>query len=147
MDDNIKIERVIDINDFVVDIVNRLLCELVSNKRIFTELDLSRIIKSDSSSLYFMFLNDKVVGMFTLCNYYSPTGRKFWLEDVVVDSTYRGRALGKRMVKEALKIVSTLGSSTLMLTSKPSRIAANKLYSSLGFDKKETNVYKMDFIG
>lgn len=32
---------------------------------------------------------------------------------------------------------------TLMLTSNPKRIAANALYRSLGFEQKETNVYRM----
>ncbi|WP_353890396.1 GNAT family N-acetyltransferase [uncultured Bacteroides sp.] len=57
----------------------------------------------------------------------------------------RGQSLGKRMVEEAIRIVSKDGKSKLMLTSKPSRIVANKLYQSVGFQKKETNVYKMDF--
>ena len=32
-----------------------------------------------------------------------------------------------------------------MLTSRPSRVVANQLYQSLGFEKRETNVYKMKF--
>jgi hypothetical protein len=30
-----------------------------------------------------------------------------------------------------------------MLTSNPKRIAANKLYQAMGFERKETNVYRM----
>lgn len=132
-------------NQYIVDGVNRLLCQLVSNFHPITENELSEIINSDSSSLYLMFLNNEIVGMFTLGNYISPTGRKFWLEDVVVDNQYRGLSLGRMLVDEAKKIVSASGKSTLMLTSKPARIAANRLYISSGFLRKETNVYKMDF--
>lgn len=132
-------------NQYIVDGVNRLLCQLVSNFHPITENELSEIINSDNSSLYLMFLNNEIVGMFTLGNYISPTGRKFWLEDVVVDNQYRGLSLGRMLVDEAKKIVSASGKSTLMLTSKPVRIAANRLYISSGFLRKETNVYKMDF--
>lgn len=31
-----------------------------------------------------------------------------------------------------------------MLTSNPTRIAANKLYQKLGFEQKQTNVYRMN---
>lgn len=144
--EDIKIKRIVEINEMIVEGVNSLLGQLVSDKQIFTESDLYRIITSESSMLFLMYLNDNVIGMFTIGNYYSPTGRKFWLEDVVIDSKYRGKSLGKRMLKKALEIVSTFGTSTLMLTSKPVRIAANNLYISLGFSKKETNVYKMDFV-
>ncbi|MBM6881468.1 GNAT family N-acetyltransferase [Bacteroides caecigallinarum] len=132
-------------NQYIVDGVNRLLCQLVSNFHPITENELSEIINSDSNSLYLIFLNNEIVGMFTLGNYISPTGRKFWLEDVVVDNQYRGLSLGRMLVDEAKKIVSASGKSTLMLTSKPVRIAANRLYISSGFLRKETNVYKMDF--
>lgn len=144
--EDIKIKRIVEINEMIVEGVNSLLGQLVSDKQIFTESDLYRIITSESSMLFLMYLNDNVIGMFTIGNYYSPTGRKFWLEDVVIDSKYRGKFLGKRMLKKALEIVSTFGTSTLMLTSKPVRIAANNLYISLGFSKKETNVYRMDFV-
>lgn len=144
--EDIKIKRIVEINEMIVEGVNSLLGQLVSDKQIFTESDLYRIITSESSMLFLMYLNDNVIGMFTIGNYYSPTGRKFWLEDVVIDSKYRGKSLGKRMLKKALEIVSTFGTSTLMLTSKPVRIAANNLYISLGFSKKDTNVYRMDFV-
>lgn len=144
--EDIKIKRIVEINEMIVEGVNSLLGQLASDKQIFTESDLYRIITSESSMLFLMYLNDNVIGMFTIGNYYSPTGRKFWLEDVVIDSKYRGKFLGKRMLKKALEIVSTFGTSTLMLTSKPVRIAANNLYISLGFSKKETNVYRMDFV-
>ena len=144
--EDIKIKRIVEINEMIVEGVNSLLGQLVSDKQIFTESDLYRIITSESSMLFLMYLNDNVIGMFTIGNYYSPTGRKFWLEDVVIDSKYRGKSLGKRMLTKALEIVSTFGTSTLMLTSKPVRIAANNLYISLGFSKKDTNVYRMDFV-
>ena len=96
--------------------------------------------------MFLMYRGHEIIVMFTIANYLTPTGHKYWLEDVVVDNRYRGQLLGKRMVEEAIRLVEKRGKSTFMLTSKPARVVANKLYSSLGFEKKETNVYKMDFI-
>ena len=81
--------------------------------------------------------------MLTVGNYFSPTGRKAWIEDVVVDSSMRGKGYGAMLVNHAIDYVRTLTPCTLMLTSNPSRIAANELYRTRGFEPKHTNVYKM----
>ena len=83
--------------------------------------------------------------MVTLCIYQCPTGRKAWIEDVVVDQNYRGKGYGKVMIEKVMELCRNKGNVTLMLTSRPSRIVANQLYQSLGFEKRETNVYKMKF--
>ena len=74
-----------------------------------------------------------------------PTGRKALIEDVVVDQNYRGKGYGKVMIEKVMELCRNKGNVTLMLTSRPSRIVANQLYQSLGFEKRETNVYKMKF--
>ena len=79
--------------------------------------------------------------MVTLCIYQSPTGRKAWIEDVVVDQNYRGKGYGKVMIEKVIEQCRNRGNVTLM----PSRVAANQLYKSLGFETRETNVYKMSF--
>lgn len=71
--------------------------------------------------------------------------RKAWIEDVVVDQNYRGKGYGKVMIDKVIALCRNKGNMTLMLTSRPSRIVANRLYQSLGFEKRETNVYKMKF--
>ena len=71
--------------------------------------------------------------------------RKAWIEDVVVDQNYRGKGYGKVMIDKVIALCRNKGNMTLMLTSRPSRIVANQLYQSLGFEKRETNVYKMKF--
>ena len=83
--------------------------------------------------------------MVTLCIYQSPTGRKAWIEDVVVDQNYRGKGYGKVMIEKVIEQCRNRGNVTQMLTSCPSRVAANQLYKSLGFETRETNVYKMSF--
>lgn len=145
MFDKLQITQIKECKDEFVNVINGLLSQLSSKEISFTRDNLLKIISSDSSYLYFMYCDNNIVGMFTLCSSLSPSGRKFWLEDVVIDYRYRGNSFGKILVNKAIEIVSAMGNSTLMLTSKPTRIIANNLYLSSGFQKKDTNVYKMDF--
>jgi L-amino acid N-acyltransferase YncA len=66
------------------------------------------------------------------------------IEDVVVDEKYRGQGLSKQLVTHAVRFVKEQGIPLIMLTSNPTRIAANKLYQKLGFEQKQTNVYRMN---
>ena len=64
------------------------------------------------------------------------------IEDVVVDSSVRGRGAGEALSREALRIAGSLGARTVELTSRSSREAANRLYQRLGFQPRDTNVYR-----
>lgn len=101
------------------------------------------VIASDNSHLFLIYDEDNIAGTLTIGFYKSSSGRKAWIEDVVVDENYRGKGLGKYIVQYAIEFSKKLGANTLMLTSSPKRIAANELYKSLGFILKETNTYRM----
>ena len=125
--------------------INNLLSQLSDSVHTISEEELNSLISSSQSRLFVMECDNQFIGMVTLCLYQCPTGWKAWIEDVVVDQDYRGKGYGKVMVKKAMEECRRLGNVTLMLTSRPSRIVANQLYQSLGFEKRETNVYKMGF--
>ena len=140
--------RFIEIEDLKPDYleaINRLIAQLSTSSHTFTEAELNSLIASPQSHLYALEYDEKIIGMVTLCIYQCPTGRKAWIEDVVVDQNHRGKGYGKLMVRKAMEECQNRGNVTLMLTSRPSRIVANQLYQSLGFEKRETNVYKMKF--
>ena len=85
-----------------------------------------------------------IVGCATLCVYESPTGRKASVEDVVVSSAYRGQGIGRTLLQRIIDFAgSKLSPIDLHLTSSPSRVEANALYKALGFEQRDTNVYKM----
>ena len=87
---------------------------------------------------------DHIAGCATLCVYDSPTGQKASLEDVVVSSKNRGQGLGELLVQHVIEYARReLGNVDIHLTSRPHRVAANKLYQKLGFEKRETNAYEM----
>lgn len=62
----------------------------------------------------------------------------------MVDTAYRGRGLGRMLVERALAFARECAPVTVMLTSRPSREAANALYRAVGFSLKQTNLYKLD---
>lgn len=140
---DIKIFEATTAENVYVDAINRLLVQLSSSPVSFTHEKLADIVASSSSHLFFAEHAGEIVGMLTIGEYLAPTGRKVWIEDVVVDEAMRGRSLGRMLVEHAITYSKTTGGGTLMLTSRPSRIAANKLYRSCGFEPKETNMYRM----
>jgi ribosomal protein S18 acetylase RimI-like enzyme len=78
----------------------------------------------------------------TLVVFPIPTRVRAWIEDVVVDGDARGRGVGEALNRRALDLARSLGAKTVDLTSRPSREAANRLYQRIGFEPRETNVYR-----
>jgi len=83
-----------------------------------------------------------IVGVLTLARFRIPTGVRAWIEDVVVDDSARGRGVGEALGRAALQRARAAGAVTVDLTSRPSREAANRLYDRLGFERRDTNVYR-----
>ena len=125
--------------------MQRFLNQLTTSPMILTEDMFHQLLASQNSHLFFIMKDEQIAGMLTVGIYYSPTGGKAWIEDVVVDETFRGQGLSKQLVAHAIEFVKSKQIPLLMLTSNPKRIAANKLYQAMGFERKETNVYRMKF--
>lgn len=86
--------------------------------------------------------NGRIVGSLTLAMFRIPTAFRAWIEDVVVDDAVRGRGIGDKLNRVALERAREAGAKTVDLTSRPSREAANRLYKRIGFEQRETNVYR-----
>ena len=83
-----------------------------------------------------------IVGVATLVVFPIPTTRRAWIEDVIVDSSRNGEGIGRQLIDAMIARARELGCKTVDLTSRPSREAANHLYRSAGFDRRETNVWR-----
>ncbi len=59
------------------------------------------------------------------------------IEDVVIDSNYRGKGLGKLLINHLIKFSKTLDCDKIILNSKESN---TKFYEKLGFKKNETQM-------
>ena len=143
--DHIEIIKVKEYKPEYLQATQRFLSMLTNDQALITEEFFVTLLSSEHSHLFFISCDNCLAGMLTVGTYNSPTGSKAWIEDVVVDSTFRGKGLGKMLMQHAIDFVQSSGITLLMLTSRPSRIIANNLYQSLGFGRKETNVYRMTF--
>jgi ribosomal protein S18 acetylase RimI-like enzyme len=83
-----------------------------------------------------------ILGSLTRVVFRIPTGVRAWIEDVVVDGEARGKGVGEALNQAALAEARRRGARNVDLTSRPSREAANRLYQRLGFQPRETNVYR-----
>ena len=140
--------HIIEVNTYSLEYqeaMQRFLDQLTSHPMTLTEPMFRQLLESANSHLFFLMKDEQIAGMLTVGIYHSPTGGKAWIEDVVVDETFRGQGLSKLLVAHAIEFVKSKRIPLLMLTSNPKRIAANKLYQAMGFERKETNVYRMKF--
>ena len=88
---------------------------------------------------------DKILGTLTLVTFQTPTNRHAWIEDVVVDGEARKQGIGEALVKAGLELAAQSGARHVDLTSRPAREAANRLYQRVGFQKRQTNLYRYIF--
>jgi ribosomal protein S18 acetylase RimI-like enzyme len=105
--------------------------------------ELRDLVFSGSVTVFVARLGDEIVGTLSLATFAIPTGRRAWIEDVIVDPAHRGKGVASQLVEAALRLAAETGCRTVDLTSRPSRAEANRLYARLGFIRRETNVYRI----
>ena len=140
----VAIERAESVDDDLVESFERLIPQLSSSPPPTRE-HLAALVASPDTVLFLARVDGVVLGSLTLAFYRIPTGLKAWIEDVVVDGAARGRGVGELLNRAALDEARARGAKDVSLTSRPSREAANRLYRRIGFEPRETNVYRYTF--
>ena len=105
---------------------------------------LRRLLADPAITIFVAHHEGNIVGSLTLAVFTIPTGIRAWIEDVVVDESARELGAGEALTLAALDAAKAKGATSVDLTSRPSREAANRLYLRLGFVARETNVYRFD---
>lgn len=142
----VSIRPVTEVTESLTDAYRVLIPQLSSSSSPPTGEALQRIIESDSAQILIAEdENGEILGTMTLIIFQIPTGIRAWIEDVVVDSSARGKGIGKKLNLAALELAKQAGAKTVDLTSRPARQEANQLYRSIGFVERETNVYRFSF--
>ncbi|MEG1622499.1 MAG: GNAT family N-acetyltransferase [Alistipes sp.] len=137
-----RIYQVEAITPEFVQAVMQLIPQLSLRAALPTAEQLQQVVDSSTARLFAAQEQGRMVGMLTLAWYETPTGRRAWIEDVVVDELMRGRGIGRALLHEAMAAAQELRVSSLSLTSAPTRVAARKLYVEEGFEIYNTTVYK-----
>jgi ribosomal protein S18 acetylase RimI-like enzyme len=139
----VVIDEITDLTTEFAAEIWRLLPQLSTSATKDDEL-LARVIDSPTSSLLVARVDGRMVGMCTLATILIPTGVRARIEDVVVDESARGQGIGSELIMAAVRLAKTRGARNVDLTSRPSRSGANRLYQRLGFEVRDTNVYRFD---
>jgi len=105
--------------------------------------DLEEIINDKNAFMVVAQDGEAVVGMGTLYVIIKVGKHVGYIEDIVVDSRYRGQGLGKKIVEELIAEARKRKLTYLFLTSHAARDTANNLYQKLGFEIVDTNPYKL----
>ena len=132
-----------DVTDEIVEAMVRLVGQLSKTAPPPNAALLERIVKSDTTTLLVARLDGSIVGTLTLVIFQIPTGLRARIEDVVVDASARGQGVGAALTQDAVRLAQGLGARTIDLTSRPSREAANRLYERLGFQLRDSQVYRL----
>ena len=138
------IEAATEATDEVVDAIGRLLPYLSKSSPAPTRQEVAEIVTSPATILFVARdgVGGPIVGTLTLAIFRIPTAVRAWIEDVIADPAVSGRGLGAQLTNAALDAAREAGAKTVELTSRPSREAANHVYRKLGFEPRETNVYR-----
>jgi ribosomal protein S18 acetylase RimI-like enzyme len=144
MSANVRIEEARAVTPGIAAAIRRLVHQLSPSAPSPTQADLEEIVASPATHLLLARgADDVIVGMLTVALYRIPTGMCAWIEDVVVDETSRGRGVGEELTAAAVNLVRDAGVDMVDLTSRPIREAANRLYRRMGFEPRETNIYRL----
>lgn len=126
-----------------IDCINTLLEQLTTTPR---EIDLPELIEISRNSRLLLAreaTEGQVIGMATLAIVTILAGRIGRIEDVVVDTEYRGQGIGRCLMERLITEAESIGLDRLELTSNPARVEANRLYQELGFLLVATNAYRL----
>lgn len=140
----VVVEEARTVTPDLVDAFARLVPQLSRSSPPPGEAELAEMVGAAGTHLLMARLGEEgpMVGSLTLVLFRIPTGVRAWIEDVVVDQSARGRGVGEALSMRALQLAAGAGARTVDLTSRPSREAANRLYQRLGFERRDTNVYR-----
>ena len=108
------------------------------------QLSLNALLK-DNKNLFFVMCkeNDTVVGIALMATYKVIPGHKGMIEDVVVDQDFRAKGIGRKLLQKLIEEGKKQHLDELLLFSGHHRTAAIHLYKSLGFQLKDSGMYRL----
>lgn len=141
MADGITISIAEHLTQSDLDAIETLLPQLSSTARFDAERVMS-LLDAQNTDLYVARDSRRIVGMATLATAPLVTGWHGSVEDVVVDQSARGQGIARLLLEAIIDEAQRRGLTTLDLTSRPSRESALRLYESVGFVRRDTNVLR-----
>jgi ribosomal protein S18 acetylase RimI-like enzyme len=120
------------------------LCNVVySLPSMLSQEGVSSFLVDDHKKLFVAMEGEKIVGMATVQYILSLRGATAHLDDVAVLGEFQGKGIASGLMTSVIDAARDYGCRAIECTSRPDRTAANALYQKVGFEKRETNVYRL----
>lgn len=131
-----------EVTDELEEAFRRLVPQLSASAAVPGRKELQEIVDSPAVILLMARDEGRIVGSLSLVVFRNPTGIRAWIEDVIVDEAARGRGIGEAITRAAIERAREVGARTVDLSSRPAREAANRLYQRMGFELRNSNLYR-----
>ena len=123
--------------------LDALMHELSATSSCNSEL-LQAALAAPNVHIYVIREEGRIVATGTLCIKHMLEFTMADIESVVVSARCRGKGYGKALMTALITAAKDHKAHHIQLTSNPARMAANRLYQALGFEKYNTNCYKKE---
>ena len=104
-----QIEQLKNIDDTALKAFEKMIPQLTGRNSYPSREELREILRAGNTFLFLARKNDEILGTLSLVIYKIPTGKKAWIEDVVVDENARGKGVAASLVNHALKVAREKG--------------------------------------
>ena len=139
-----RIEAATEATQELFDALTSLLPQLNPQLEPLTMERLLRVIGDPATTLLVVRQDGRIVGAAAVLVYATPAFVKARIEDVVVDERSRGKGVGEALVRRCLEVARERGAEIVELQSARWREVANRLYPRLGFQLRESNLYRLN---
>ena len=139
-----RIEAATEATQELLDALTALLPQLNPRLEPLSMERLSRVVGDPATTLLLVRDDGRIVGAAAVLVYATPAFVKARIEDVVVDENSRGKGVGDALVRRCIEVARERGAEIVELQSARWREVANRLYPRLGFQLRESNVYRLE---
>lgn len=134
-------------NDDFQDVYNILIEAFPSVSSELTDKEVSNDLLDLDRDKYFQVVaevGDKVVGYLLATKNVDPVLKRnnFWIDYVCVSTNCRGKGIGRELLRKIEEIAKSEDGFYLQLTSSRFRTCARKLYMDLGFEIRESDIFR-----
>jgi ribosomal protein S18 acetylase RimI-like enzyme len=140
----VRIEAVEEADAALLRALQNLLPQLNPNLPLLTVEKLEAVVADPATTLLLVREGDQVIGVAAVIVFTTPAWTKARIEDVVVDEGARGRGVGEKLVRRCVEVARERGAQVVELQSARRREVANRLYARLGFELRDSNLYRLN---
>ena len=139
-----RIEAATEATQELLEALTALLPQLNPKLKPLTMERLSNVISDPATTLLVVSDGVGIVGAAAVLVYATPAFVKARIEDVVVDEHSRGQGVGEALVGRCIEVARERGAEIVELQSARWREVANRLYPRIGFQLRESNLYRLE---